>query len=92
MTKDDDIARWVARQAMAKGLTRDQAIELALEIRAEFGGCRLYVPKASPMGKAYVLGAALAAGTSLPSAIEAIGVSRRTAYRLMRRSWVIDWA
>ena len=91
MTTDDDITRWLVRNAMAAGMSRDAAIWLALRMRSDWGGCRVYVPKPGPEGKGWVLGAAVAAGTSIQAAASELGIPRSTAYRVTARRWVLDW-
>jgi hypothetical protein len=92
MRDDDDLARWLARTSAAMGVPQTTAAELAERLRAEWGGARVYVRKReSAAGKAQALGVAIAQGTSIRAAVEALGVSQRTAYRLLGRSWVKGW-
>jgi hypothetical protein len=69
----------------------EDAAALERQVRREWGGERVYIACGNAEGKARVLGVALATGTSLMSAAEALGIPRRTAYRLAARAWVREW-
>ena len=86
--EDDDIVRAFVRRMVAEGMPRDRAILLELELRNEFGGRRLYVPR---WGKVARLTAALAAGVEMRSAIEASGLRRAAVFQALRRRWVVDF-
>ena len=56
-------------------------------LRRDFGGDQHYVKKVPAEGKAFRLGALIAAGVPLGVAISEIGCSQASAYRYMARRW-----
>jgi hypothetical protein len=82
---DDIIRSFVAR--LAAYTTPEEARRVEIELRQQWGGAEVYVPKAPSLPKATRLGAGIAAGLSLLEAFEAAGVSRRHGYRLLARRW-----
>lgn len=88
----DDFLKKVLRTAVDCGAMQPaDAAELERRVRREWGGERVYIACGRAEGKVHVLGAALATGTSLTSAADALGIPRRTAYRLAARAWVREW-
>jgi hypothetical protein len=89
MTKDeDDIIRAFVRRLADAGMPKVDAVLLELELRAEYGGQRHYVPR---KGKAWSLNAAVGAGVDLKTAIRDSGLGRGAVYAALGRPWVIDW-
>jgi hypothetical protein len=89
---DDDIVRVVLRAALAAGaLSRDEAARIDRQVRDSHGGARYYVPRRPSEGKGASLAAAVATGTSISTAIDALGISDRWGRALLDRRWVIRW-
>jgi hypothetical protein len=89
MTKnEDDIIRAFVRRLAAAGMPKVDAVLLELELRAEYGGRRHYVPR---MGKAWSLNAAAGAGVDLKTAIRESGLRRSAVCAALCRPWVINW-
>ena len=82
----DDIIKHFVRRLEAY-TTPEEARRVEIELRQQWGGAEVYVPKVPSLPKAERLGAGIAAGLSLRAAFEAAGVSRATGYRLLVRRW-----
>ena len=82
----DDIIKHFVRRLEAY-TTPEEAQRVEIELRLQWGGAEVYVPKVPSLPKAARLGAGIAAGLTLRAAFDAAGVSRRHGYRLMARRW-----
>jgi hypothetical protein len=87
---DDIIAAFMQRLLELNPQTpADRLLQVEVRLRQEWGGARVYIGKATALGKAQRLGAELAAGVPLREAIDAAGCSRAGAYRLLSRRWKV---
>ena len=85
----DDVLDEIMRQirAAAPELPVQRVEAIALGIRRDWGGARVYIKKAPAAGKALRLGTALAAGASLSQAFVEVGIGRSQGYALAGRRW-----
>ena len=83
---NDIVAAFLARlHEIDPAVTPDRLTRLEWSLRREWGGATAYVCRDSSRWKAQRLGVELAAGTTLREAIQAVGVSQSTAYRVIGR-------
>lgn len=85
----DDVIKDMLRLVIeASGVKPETAQRVEQDLRLRWGGATVYIKKAPSEGKAFSLGVSLAAGASLHEAVQLAGVSRATAFRLLRRRWL----
>lgn len=83
---DDDIIKAVLR-TFAADYPDSELRAREVELRRQWGGSSVYIPKEKPTVKSWVVGDRLAAGATLREAFEAAGCSQASGYRALRRLW-----
>jgi len=86
-----DVVKACMREMLAANpsMTARDALAVECRIREVWGGSKVYVCKGTALGKAFRLGADLAAGATLHEAFERVGLSRRSGYRALSRKWYV---
>ena len=81
-----DIVESVLLECQAKvGLTNEQACEIELKMRHEFGGSEVYVPKKLAMLNSDVIESRRNSGESMEKIANHFGITRMTIYNILRR-------
>ena len=83
----DDFTPWFWRE-WAQTMGTNVADEKLLQLRKEWGGARVYIPKKeSPAGKVPRLAGAIAAGRPLREAMEVAGFRKSQGYYWLGLRW-----